>query len=335
MDNNITFISENIQNCFKELFAEGFKKCGYKNYNDTVHTISNYLMPNPNNKTFDYVLEKYPGVSKRMIIQMVITKFLELNYYRIKKDIVIDYKRATLVKGFLDSIVTSAAFGVNRAMVGISIKDLIPIISDAYLYLSHLSDTYSINACKDGKEDNFGDLVSTLYPLCKMDYVLNSEDNLSRKEIILGNIVEKIIDEIERVQFKNDIIPTFNSMYRQNNKMIIEEYSDNSSNDICSRIIDGFNDVPLENDDCILIMEMVVSILSEKKDMDMDLTSNESKILKHINHIRDNRNKLIEYYRINRDNIIKVFINNYFDIPKQDILKHDINFNKAKNKKID
>lgn len=335
MDNDISFISENIQRCFKEMFEEGFKKCGYKNYNDTVHTISNYLMNNSNNKMYDYVLEKYPGVSRKLINQMVIAKFLEFNYYRIKKDIAIDYNRAMLVKGFFDSIITTAAFGVGRSMVGISVKDSIPIISDAYLYLSHLSDTYSINAIKSGKEDDFDDFISSIYPFCKMDYALNSEENLSRKEIILGNLVEKIIDEIERVQFKNDIIPTFNSMYRQNNKMIIEEYSDDSINDISSRIIDGFNEIPLQNDDCILIMEMVISILSVKKDIDMDISHDEVELLDQITSINDDKKKLVDFYRNNRDKIIKVFINNYFDILKQDILKYEFNFNKSKNKKID
>ena len=124
-------------------------------------------------------------------------------------------------------------------------------------------------------------------------------------------------------------------MYRQNNKMIIEEYSDNGSNDICSRIIDGFNDVSLEDDDCILIMEMVISILNVKKDMDMDTSDDEVELLNQITSINGDKKKLVDFYRNNRDRIIKVFINNYFDILKQDILKYEFSFNKSKKKKID
>ena len=169
----------------------------------------------------------------------------------------------------------------------------------------------------------------------KINEIESQQINLSKKEIILGNLVEKIIDEIERVQFKNEIIPTFNSMYRQNNKMIIEEYSDSSINDISSRIIDGFNEIPLENDDCILIMEMVISILNVKKDMDMDTSDDEVELLNQITSINGDKKKLVDFYRNNRDRIIKVFINNYFDILKQDILKYEFSFNKSKKKKID
>lgn len=46
MDNKVSFISENVQQCFLDLFEEGFKKCGYNNYNDAIHSISHYLMTN-------------------------------------------------------------------------------------------------------------------------------------------------------------------------------------------------------------------------------------------------------------------------------------------------
>lgn len=287
-------------------------------------------MTNSKSKMYDHVFEKYPGVTRKLVNQMIVAKFLEFNYYRAKKDIVIDINRVVLLKNFIESVILAAELRVRGSMVGLNVKDSIHLINDAYLYLSHLSDTYSINAMKDGKEDAFDELVSAIYPFSRIDHALKSEENLSRKEILLGNLVEKIIDEVERVQFNNDITPTFNYMYRQNNKMIINNNNSDDSNNICTGIINSFSDIPLNNDDVISMVEMALSILFFKKDMDIELSSEEKEILNSINLIKDNKEKLITYYNANRDKIIKVFINNFFDVQKEDIFKYEFGFKKKK-----
>ena len=42
------------------------------------------------------------------------------------------------------------------------------------------------------------------------------------------------------------------------------------------------------------------------------------------------KEKLINYYNTNRDKIIKVFINNFFDVQKEDIFKYEFGFKKKK-----
>lgn len=330
MDNKVSFISETVQQCFLDLFEEGFKKCGYKNYNDAIHSISHYLMINSKSKMYDHVFEKYPGVTRKLVNQMIVSKFLEFNYYRAKKNIVIDINRIILLNDFIESVILAAELNIKGSLVGLSPKDSIPLISDAYLYLSHLSDTYSINAMKDGKEDALGDIIAAIYPFSRIDHALNSESNLSRKEILLGNLVEKIIDEVEKIQFNNDITPTFNYMYRQNNKMIINNNNLDDPNNIYTEIINGFSNMPLNNDDVISMIEMALSILYLKKDIDSELSLEEKDILNSINLIKDDKEKLIAFYNINRDKIIKVFINNFFDVQKEDIFKYEFGFKKKK-----
>lgn len=102
------------------------------------------------------------------------------------------------------------------------------------------------------------------------------------------------------------------------------------SNNICTDIINSFSDIPLNNDDVISMVEMALSILFFKKDMDIELSSEEKEILNSINLIKDNKEKLINYYNTNRDKIIKVFINNFFDVQKEDIFKYEFGFKKKK-----
>ena len=101
--------------------------------------------------------------------------------------------------------------------------------------------------------------------------------------------------------------------------MIINNNNSDDSNNICTGIINSFSDIPLNNDDVISMVEMALSILFFKKDMDIELSSEEKEILNSINLIKDNKEKLINYYNTNRDKIIKVFINNFFDVQKEDI----------------
>ena len=97
-------------------------------------------------------------------------------------------------------------------------------------------------------------------------------------------------------------------MYRQNNKMIIDNNNSDDSNNICTDIINSFSDIPLNNDDVISMIEMALSILYLKRDMDIELSSEENDILNSISLIKEDKEKLINYYNTNRDKFIKCYI---------------------------
>lgn len=331
---NISFLSESVSSCFLEIFSEAKKKFGEKNFGNALFFIADYLMVNPNNKEFDYILKKYPGVNKILISQMVVSKFIEINYYRIINNVIIDSDRLALLNTVVTSIEKSIKMGAKTASLIVQAFNSIPIINDTYLYLNHLSDTYSKNACKYFNKTSFNTIISTLYPLANIDSALNSFDNLSRKEIILGNLLEVIIHSIEKVQFNNKTVPIFNYNYRNNNKDIINKYK----NGICIDQTNIYNEVaqnfykkePLDDDDIILMMELLVSLLNEKKDSSNKLTNDEDNLLNMINGIKNEKSSLIDFYKRNYYFIIQTFMNNCFDFDKEDFLKYEFNVKKKK-----
>ena len=326
---NVSFLSENVKSCFLEIFNEAIKRCGKERYGNALFFVADYLMVNPNNNEFDYIIEKYPGVTKALISQMAVSKFLEINFYRINVGSVgIDSDRITLLTTILSSIEKSLKNGVKSASLKVHAFNSIPIINDAYLYLNHLSDTYSKNACKYfNKIPAFKAVISAFYPLANIDFALNSFENLSRKETILGNLLEVIIHSIEGIQFINKTVPIFNYNYRNNNKNVINKYKDgihingiNIYNEVAKNF---YNKEPLEGDDIILMMELLISLLNEKKDSSNKLTNDEDNLLNMINGIKNEKSSLIDFYKRNYYFIIQTFMNNCFDFDKEDFLKYE------------
>lgn len=333
---NISFISDNVKSCFLEIFNEALKKCGMKNFGNTLFFVADYLMVNPNNNEFDYILDKYPGVTKKMISQMIFSKFLEINYYRIKNNVSIDSDRLVLVNSIISSIENSRNVGAKTASLVVPAFNSIPIINDAYLYLSHLSDTYSKNAYKYFNKVSFDLLIASVYPLANIEFALNSFDNLSRKEIILGNLLEVIIHSVENIQFSNGIIPIFNDNYKNNIKDIINKFKNNmyinGTNIYNDVAMNFYKKEPLEGDDIILIMELLVSLLNEKKDMNNTLSNDEDNLLNMINDMKNNKSLLIDLYKRNYYFIIQIFMNNCFDIEKENLFKYEFDVKKKEKK---
>lgn len=118
------------------IFLKKVLKSVVNNYNDAIHSISHYLMTNSKSKMYDYVFKKYPGVTRKLVNQMIVAKFLEFNYYRAKKDIVIDINRVVLLKNFIESVILAAELRVRGSMVGLNVKDSIHLINDALIFIS-------------------------------------------------------------------------------------------------------------------------------------------------------------------------------------------------------
>ena len=331
-DISVAFLPDNIQQCFLELFNEAIKLRGKNYYNDALYTISNYLSNNISNNTFDYVIEKHPGVNKYNLRQMAFAKSLELNYYRLKKDIDIDIRRALLLKNLCDSFVESVVNGSDTIVTRPS--DNIYILNDAYLYLSHPS-TYRYNSVKTFKEDGFDEIVASLYGFTKFDHIKQLSQELPRKEVLFENLIEETIHSIERKQFDNNTPPVFNYAYYKNCKNTL-----NDNKIIYQDIVDNFNkNNNLDDNDIISMMEMITSILNYKEDVvlpsgnKMPFYDDEKHLLEEINMASDDKEKIINLYKIRRSLILKIIVSCIFDISKEDILKYSFEFNN--NKKID
>ena len=333
-DINVVFLPDNIQECFLDLLDEALNKCGKDHYNDAIYSIINYLS-NDKNKMFDYVLTKYPEVTKYQIKQMALSKFLEINYYRIKKDIPVDWNRAILVKKICDAFIETVGYLLNHSAFAISKSDSFFVINDAYIYLKHLSNTYKNSVIKDCIDDGFDEIVSAFYGFTKFDNLKQLSEEQSKKEEILGELIRETMNCIEKKQFSNDTPPLFNSAYYSNCKKAL-----NDDKDIYQNIVDNFIDNSnLYDNDYILIMEMVTSILNYKKDVvlpsgkKMPLSDDEIYLLEEINMASDDKEKIIKLYEAMKNMILKTIVSCIFDIDKEDILKFNFEFNN--NKKID
>lgn len=326
-NNKTSFLSDNIRDCFLEIFDKAFYKCGETFYNISLHSVVNYLI-DPDSIAYNNVLQKYPDVNKKLINQMVYAKFMELNYYRIKNDIMIDNKRASLLKEATAEFVSIINQGVGKGRIHLSVDDASIIVNDAYLYSIHFLDDFSKNIIKDNKEDCFDEIVSIFYPLTRIDHIENLIDPTSEKEDIYGKLYTETINSIERNQFNNNETPIPSVYYYKRCKKILDR--ENLYEDIINNFI---KKISLDYNEIIYVMEMANSILDFKSsyindlDIKIAMTDEEKLLLKQLKMIVNDRDKNLILFNSRKNTILRILISNIFVFNKNDFFNFDFDFN--------
>ncbi len=319
-DLELQFLSDQIQNCFNELFRVIYNES--EDFLKAICQLSIYLISDKNN--YDYILKKYNIKSKEILIRMFISNFLEITYYRRKNNIPLDKERL----GLLNTIENLPSLE-NRpilSFISFNPKQFVIMINDVLLYFWHLSPMYSYNATQSIIKDGFSKKLYEIYPVAFNEHLLTLNDTYSKKEWLLFTFYEVLINETEKIEFSQGGFPTPSAGYIQKLTNILKEYNGHNPSlpNIHKAILDNFQlrtDILNNNEAKLLLLEIIISLIKLKEINNLPLEIDEKLILSTL------LKQSPSYYDKNNQTLISILINNFSYFSYEEILEDKLNNN--------
>ena len=320
---NATILSDKIQNCFVKIVDQAIKN--EPDIDKALACVLKYLKGE--NTQFDNLLKEY-SVSKNYLCQMILSNFFEINYYRYKNYMWLDTKRDHLVEMIKTGKIE--ARDANSVLNSYSGNDGIFILNDVLLYFAHICPTYSYKVVKNLVNEPFVHNIYKLYPLALNEHLLTLDDEhsmpLSKKEILLYDLYEIIVNESERVLFSEGKYPKFSRGYLQELANTLKKYSghDKKKTNVHMSIIKAFDKRIIEQGDDldkILTVELAIMTLIQKKKVHFPLEDFEMRLLDEYNKMKKDKKNLISFYDFYRNFIVKVIIINFWQLDSNDMLQ--------------
>ena len=324
---NISYLSDRIQNCLNDLFSTSYKKTN--NFNKSLIDISNYLVTE--SKKYDDILNKYEGVNKCLLNQMILSNFLEITYYRRKNGIKLDDVRLNI----LNSV--ELADSNNNGLLSLLYCDtqqFVTMINDVLLYFWHPSRVYSYNVVKSINEDGFAKKLYQIYPLALNEHMLTLDDSYNEKEFLLYTLIEIMITATERLQFLSGNYPIPNVEYLQEITNTLKKHNGNNKNipNLHKQILEEFNyrvDMAQGNNyNKILLLEILLSTVQTKHICCIPESTEEKQIVEMLHKTNLSLEDLSNLYDNNEEQIISSLINDWNMFPNETML-YDVECLKA------
>lgn len=308
---NAEFVTDRIQNKFVELARATIKNSN--NYNDSIFELSNYLK-SANNHKYDLILDKeLTGISKELIITMIMSNFLEINFYRRESGIPLDLSRTEILK-YLSKEESNQLTAIKLFKKGSGRLNKV-ILDDVLYYIGPHPKTYSYNIVEKVKEKGFDKVLNKIYPLSKLEHLITLNDTFDDKEYLLHSF-----KEVLETQFEKQLI-IMGKYPRIIDKGLDDTFVNNinkSTQEIKERIFKDFNaKVDIEkgnNFNKILLLDMSYKILSKISELNM-CTPKEKEIIDKIENIDLSLEDISKLYDENGVEIISTLINSigFFD----------------------
>lgn len=321
---NITYLSDNVQNCLNDLFSTSYKKTD--DFIESVIEISSYLISE--NKEYDDISNKYVGVSKSLLNQMILSNFSEITYYRRKNGIQLDDVRLNI----LNSV--EMADSNNNGLMSLLYCDIYQfatMLNDVLLYFWHPSPMYSYNIVKSMSEDGFAKNLYPIYPLAVNEHMLTLDDSYNEKEFLLYTLIETMITETERLQFSSGNYPIPNAGYLQEIANTLKKHNGNNKNipNLHKQILEEFNSkvgmTQGNNYNKILLLEILLSAVQTKHRCCIPESKEEKQIVEMLHKTNLSLEELSNLYDNNEGQIISSLINDWNMFPIETMLS-DVKF---------
>lgn len=317
---NITYLSDNVQNCLNDLFSIAYNKKN-DDFMESILEISSYLMSKSNE--YDDVLNKYEGVSKSLLNQMILSNFLEITYYRRKNGIKLDDVRLNI----FNSLETSNSN--NNGLMSLLYCDMqqfATMVNDVLLYFWYPFPMYSYNIVKSMSEDGFAKKLYAIYPLAHNEHILTLDYSCTEKEFLLYTLIETMITATERLTFSNGNYPIPNAGYFQDiaNKLKKHNGSNPTLPNLHKEVLEEFNTrVGISkgnNYNKILLLEILLSTVQAKNRCFIPESKDEKQIIETLNKTNFTLEDLSSLYDNNEEQIISSLINDWNMFPNEIIL---------------
>lgn len=308
MENNIEpkLISDEIQNCFSEIFLQACQDCN-NNYSEILTKLTLFLRRNTPHE-YDNILKRYPGVTKDLLKIMLFSNFVEFNYYRHISNVPLDSLRLKSIQ----IIEKKKAKGENilNYITNKGAPLYKAILNDVLIYFNHFSKTIAYNAVKSAIATGYADNIYSFYSFARLEHLITLNDNLTAREKLLGTLLECIVLSTEKNQFSLGITPTFNEYYKIAIDQILKvNYS------VYPQIIESFKEkVDLSTENCRAkkeLLEILFLVMDHRSSEGMSLGAFESNFLKNSPNIMTSPENIAKYFSENEDLIMTGLIRNW------------------------
>jgi len=316
---NITYLSDKIQNCLNDLFSTTYNE--NNDFLESLVQVSSYLISDSDK--YDEILNKYDGVSKSLLNQMILSNFSEITYYRRKNGIQLDDTRLNI----LNSV--EKADSNNNGVLSLlycDIHEFTIMLNDVLLYFWHPSPMYSYNIVKSMNEDGFARNLYPLYPLAVNEHMLTMDDSYTDKEILLYTLIETMITTTERLIFSNGSYPVPHPGYLQDIANKLKEHNGNNKTlpNLHKEIIEEFNSrigISKGNDyNKVLLLEILLSTIQTKHRCCIPESKDEKQISKEIHKTNISLENLSKLYDSHEEQIISSLISDWNMFPNETML---------------
>ena len=301
---NVTYLSDNVQSCFENLFYTIDKK---ENFRESLFEVAVYLTSDSDK--YDDFLGKYIGVNKNLLKQMILSNFLEMNYYRQKMGIKLDDERLNILKAIETDDLNDNSF----LLLYCDLKLFAKMINDVLLYLYHPSEIYSYNVVNCIIKDGFNEKLYSIYPLALSEHILTLNDKFTTREFLIFTLIEIIINATEKLYFSEGKSFSTDSTYIQevSNKLKQHNGNDTSVFNLYKQIIDDFKNRIGNNYNKVLMIEIFISFIQFKRNYCIPISILEKDMLEIINKNDYSKEDLIVLYDNNEEQIISLLIDNW------------------------
>lgn len=316
---NISYLSDKIQNCLNDLFSTSYKKTD--DFLKSLVEISGYLLSESNK--FDNILNKYDGVNKSLLNQMILSNFSEITYYRRKNGIKLDDVRLNILNSV--EMVDSNNNGL-MSLLYCDIHQFATMLNDVLLYFWHPSPMYSYNIVKSMSEDGFAKNLYPIYPLALNEHMLTMDDSYNEKEFLLYTLIETMITATERLTFSSGNYPIPDAGYLQEIANTLKKHNGNNKNipNLHKQILEEFNSkVGIsqgKNYNKILLLEILLSTVQTKHRCCIPESKEEKQIVEMIHKTNLSLEDLSDLYDNNEGQIISSLINDWNMFPSETML---------------
>jgi len=326
---NITYLSDLAQVCLVDLFSTSYEKTD--DYMKSVFEIANCLIDESNE--YDGILNKYDGVNKNLLKQMILSNFSEITYYRRKNGIQLDSGRLNILEA-----VETADLNDDGVMVLLhcDMPQFATMINDVLLYFWHPSPIYSYNIVKAMNEDGFAKKLYPIYPLAMSEHMLTLDYSYSEKETLLYTLKEAIVNATERITFANGGDPIPNSGYLQDIANKLKKYNGRNPElpNLHEQILEEFNAKMgiTEGIDYnkVLILEILVATVQAKQNQWIPESKIEKQVIEYLNKTNLTLENLSNFYDNNEKTIISSLIDDWNMVSDENMLADVEFFKKVK-----
>ena len=316
---NITYLSDSVQNCLNDIFSTAYKKTD--DFMESLIETSNYLVSEGDE--YDAILNKYEGVNKGLLNQMILSNFSEITYYRRKNGIQLDDIRLNILNSVEMAESNNNGF---MSLLYCDVHQFATMINDVLLYFWHPSEMYSYNIVKSMNEDGFAQKLYPIYPLAFNEHMLTMDVSYSEKEFLLYTLIETAINATERLTFSNGKYPVPDSGYQQEIANILKKHngSNPSLPDLHKQILEDFNSrVGISqgnNYNKILLLEILLSTVQTKHTCCIPESKDEKQIVETLYKTNLSLEELSNLYDNNEEQIISSLINGWNMFPIETML---------------
>lgn len=330
---NITYLSDNIQNCLNNLFSTSYKKTD--DFNKSLIDVANYLVTE--SEEYDVILDNYDGVNKGLLNQMIFSNFSEINYYRRKNGIQLDEERLYILNSVEKPDSPNSAY---MLLLYCDVEQFATMINDVLLYFWHPSPMYSYNIVKSMSKDGFAKNLYPVYPLAVNEHMLTLDDSYNEKESLLYTLIETMINTTERLTFSKGEYPIPNAGYLQEIANTLKKHngSNPSLPNLHKQILEEFNSrvgIDKGNDyNKILLLEILLSTIQTKHRCCIPESKEEKHIVEMIHKTNHSLEDLSKLYDNNEVQIISSLINDWNMFPIETMLSDIKYFKNVKEENV-